>query len=229
MVGNHEVIILESSMSQPHNQEPSTPLDESTVDRDPIRLFRNWFDAALASGSRLPESMTLATATAEGKPSARVVLLKTVDAEGFVFYTNYRSVKAQELDENPHAALVFYWVGLDRQVRVQGKVSRVSAEESDDYFKTRPRESQLGALASPQSDVIESREVLEERLRALEREYRDREVERPAHWGGFRLKPEQIEFWEIVPAACTTVSLMTCKPMVHGPSNAWRRRLLPKA
>lgn len=173
-----------------------TLLDESTVDRDPIKLFRLWFDDAIASGSRLPESMTLATATLGGKPSARVVLLKNVDANGFVFYTNYRSAKAKELDENPQAALVFYWVGLDRQVRVEGRVERVSAAESDEYFKTRPRESQLGALASPQSEVIESREVLEGRLRTLEREYQDREVERPAHWGGFRLKPERIEFWE---------------------------------
>ena len=174
----------------------STVLDETTVDRDPIKQFRRWFDYAIASGSRLPESMTLATATAEGKPAARVVLLKQVDEAGFVFYTNYRSAKAKELDENPQAALVFYWVGLDRQVRVEGKVERVSSAESEEYFKTRPRESQLGALASPQSEVIEGREVLEEHLRALAEEYRDREVPRPAHWGGYRLKPERIEFWE---------------------------------
>ena len=174
----------------------STALDETTVDRDPIKLFRRWFDDAIASGSHLPESMTLATATAEGKPAARVVLLKQVDEAGFVFYTNYRSAKAKELDENPQAALVFYWVGLDRQVRVEGKVERVSSAESEEYFKTRPRESQLGALASPQSEVIEGREVLEEHLRALAEEYRDREVPRPAHWGGYRLKPERIEFWE---------------------------------
>ena len=174
----------------------STVLDETTVDRDPINQFRRWFDDAIASGSRLPESMTLATATAEGKPAARVVLLKQVDEHGFVFYTNYRSAKAKELDENPQAALVFYWVGLDRQVRVEGKVERVSSAESEEYFKTRPRESQLGALASPQSEVIEGREVLEEHLRALAEEYRDREVPRPAHWGGYRLKPERIEFWE---------------------------------
>lgn len=183
-------------MTQPPNKLSSPPLDEATVDRDPIKQFRLWFDAAVASGSRLPESMTLATSTSDGKPSARVVLLKSVDSHGFVFYTNYRSAKARELDENPHAALVFYWVGLDRQVRVQGTVSRVSAEESDQYFQTRPRESQLGALASPQSEVIESREVLEERLGALEKECRDREVERPSHWGGYRLKPNRIEFWE---------------------------------
>jgi pyridoxamine 5'-phosphate oxidase len=181
------------------NHQDSTAktfLDEATVDRDPITLFRKWFDAAIASGSRLPESMTLATATASGKPSARVVLLKQVDEAGFVFYTNYRSAKAKELDQNPQAALVFYWVGLDRQVRVEGTVIRTSAEESDNYFRTRPRESQLGALASPQSEVIEGREVLEDRLRQLDEEYRDREVERPAHWGGYRLKPERFEFWE---------------------------------
>jgi pyridoxamine 5'-phosphate oxidase len=185
------------------NQQPDSPnsisakaLDETTVDRDPIKLFRNWFDAALASGSRLPESMTLATATKDGRPSARVVLLKQIDEAGFVFYTNYRSAKARELEQNPQAALVFYWVGLDRQVRVEGRVERVSPAESDEYFKTRPRDSQLGALASPQSEVIESREVLEERLRELEEEYREREVARPAHWGGYRLKPERIEFWE---------------------------------
>jgi pyridoxamine 5'-phosphate oxidase len=183
-------------MSQIDKQESSTPLDETTVDRDPIKLFRNWFDAAVASGSRLPESMTLATATRNGKPAARVVLLKQVDGDGFVFYTNYRSAKAKELEENPQAALVFYWVGLDRQVRVEGRVERVSPAESDEYFKTRPRESQLGALASPQSEVIEGREVLENNLRKLEEDYRDREVERPAHWGGYRLKPERIEFWQ---------------------------------
>ena len=178
------------------DKDAGRALDQKTVDRDPIRLFRNWFDAAIASGSRLPESMTLATATAGGKPSARVVLLKQVDSDGFVFYTNYRSAKAKELEANPQAALVFYWVGLDRQIRVEGRVARVSAAESDEYFKTRPRESQLGALASPQSDVIESREVLEQRLRDLEREYHDREVARPPHWGGYRLKPDRIEFWE---------------------------------
>ena len=171
-------------------------LDETTVDPNPINQFRKWFDAAVASGSRLPESMTLATSTRGGKPSARVVLLKQVDENGFVFYTNYRSAKARDLDDNPNAALCFYWVGLDRQVRVEGQVQKVSAVESDAYFKTRPRESQLGALASPQSEVIESREVLDQRLRQLEETYRDKEVKRPAHWGGYRLKPARIEFWE---------------------------------
>jgi pyridoxamine 5'-phosphate oxidase len=171
-------------------------LDEEHVDPNPIDLFRRWFSDALASGSRLPDAMTLATATKDGKPSARMVLLKQVDEHGFVFYTNYRSKKALELDENPRAALVLYWVQLDRQVRVEGRVERVSAAESDEYFATRPRESQLGALASPQSEVIESREVLEERYAELDKFYHEREVERPDNWGGYRLKPDLIEFWQ---------------------------------
>lgn len=183
-------------MNLNHEQNAAADLDEKTVDRDPLKLFRRWFDEAIASGSRLPDAMTLATATKEGKPSARMVLLKQVDDDGFVFYTNYNSRKARELDENPYAALVAYWVGLDRQVRVEGTVERESAAESDEYFRTRPRESQLGALASPQSEVIESREVLEQRFRDFEAMYRDRSVARPAHWGGYRLKPNLIEFWQ---------------------------------
>jgi len=176
--------------------KPNEYLDETTVDRNPIAQFQRWFDAALASGSRLPESMTLATANKDGKPSARVVLLKKVDNDGFVFYTNYGSDKAQQLEQNPQAALVFYWVGLDRQVRVEGSVKRVSGAESDEYFKTRPRESQLGALASPQSHTIENREVLERKHDQLEQEFRGREVPRPNYWGGYRLRPTRIEFWE---------------------------------
>jgi pyridoxamine 5'-phosphate oxidase len=177
-------------------QHSNADLDVTSVDRDPIKQFGRWFNEAIASGSRLPESMTLATSTASGRPSARVVLLKQVDDNGFVFYTNYRSAKARELEENPQAALVFYWVGIDRQVRVEGTVSRVSAQESTEYFKTRPRESQLGALASPQSEVIESREVLENNFRELDEAYRNRPVDRPAHWGGYRLKPDRVEFWQ---------------------------------
>lgn len=183
-------------MIETQNRKTDEPLDEQHVDPNPIDLFRRWFSDALASGSRLPDAMTLATATKDGKPSARMVLLKQVDEQGFVFYTNYRSKKAQELDENPRAALVLYWVQLDRQVRVEGQVERISATESDEYFATRPRESQLGALASPQSEVIESREDLEKRYAELDEFYRDRDVERPEFWGGYRLKPELIEFWQ---------------------------------
>jgi pyridoxamine 5'-phosphate oxidase len=176
--------------------EQNDELDERVIDRDPIRQFRIWFHEVVSSGMKLPEAMTLATATRDGRPSARVVLLKQVDNEGFVFYTNYRSAKARDLDENPQAALVFYWSQFDRQVRVEGSVQRTSAEESESYFKTRPRESQIGAWASPQSDVISGRDVLENRVEELEQLYRDREIDCPEHWGGYRLKPVRIEFWK---------------------------------
>jgi len=171
-------------------------LDEKTVNRDPIAQFKAWFDDAVAANLPLPEAMTLATATPDGRPSARMVLLKQVDEDGFVFFTNYHSAKAEQLDANPYAALVFYWSRLDRQVRVEGTVIRTSAEESRDYFKTRPRESQIGAWASAQSEVIASREVLEQRAHELEEQYGDREIECPEYWGGYRVKPERIEFWK---------------------------------
>lgn len=171
-------------------------LDEKLIDRDPIRQFQLWFDDAIAAKLPLPEAMTLATATPDGRPSARMVLLKQVDQDGFVFYTNYRSAKASQLDANPHAALVFYWAQLDRQVRVEGSVSRTSEAESREYFRTRPRESQIGAWASEQSEVIGSREALEQRAKDLETLYGDREIDCPEHWGGYRVKPERIEFWK---------------------------------
>lgn len=171
-------------------------LDERNVDANPIRQFQLWFNEAVGRGLPLAEAMTLCTATNDGKPSARMVLLKGVAESGFVFYTNYRSRKARELDENPFAALVFYWEPLERQVRVEGQAARISAAESDKYFQTRPRESQLGAIASPQSDVIESREMLEQEFQVLEEKYGDQAIERPAHWGGYRLVPERIEFWK---------------------------------
>jgi pyridoxamine 5'-phosphate oxidase len=183
-------------MNDPKHQYNSDSIDEKTVDRDPLHLFQRWLDEAIAAAIPLPEAMTLATSTPEGKPSARLVLLKGADERGFVFYTNYNSMKARELDVNPQAALVFYWPQLERQARVEGKVERTSTDESDAYFKTRPRESQIGALASPQSEVIPSRDMLQQRARELEELYRDREVERPAHWGGYRLQPERIEFWK---------------------------------
>lgn len=174
----------------------SEGLDEKTIDRDPIKQFQAWLDDAFAAKLPLAEAMTLATVTPDGKPVARMVLLKQVDHDGFVFYTNYNSAKARELDANPNAALVFYWTQLDRQVRVEGSVTRTSVEESREYFATRPRESQIGAWASEQSEVIASREVLEQRASELEQQYRDREIDCPEHWGGYRLQPERIEFWK---------------------------------
>jgi pyridoxamine 5'-phosphate oxidase len=171
-------------------------LDEKTIDRDPITQFQIWLNDAFTAKLPLAEAMTLATATLDGKPSARMVLLKQVDHDGFVFYTNYNSAKARQLDANPHAALVFYWAQLDRQVRVEGTVSKTSAAESQAYFSTRPRESQIGAWASEQSEAIASRAVLEERAIEVEKKYGDREIDRPEHWGGYRLKPERIEFWK---------------------------------
>ena len=171
-------------------------LDEKTIDHDPIKQFQAWLNDAIAAKLPLPEAMTLATATPDGKPSARMVLLKQVDDDGFVFFTNYNSAKAEQLDANPYAALVFYWAPLDRQVRVEGSVVRTPVQESRDYFKTRPRESQIGAWASAQSDVISGREVLEQRAQELEALYGDREIDCPEHWGGYRLKPERIEFWK---------------------------------
>jgi pyridoxamine 5'-phosphate oxidase len=183
-------------MNDTKPQYNSDSIDEKTVDRDPLKLFQRWLDEAIAAGIHLPEAMTLATSTPEGKPSARLILLKEADERGFVFYTNYNSPKARDLDSNPQAAMVFYWPQLERQVRVEGAIERTSADESDAYFKTRPRESQIGALASPQSEVIPSREALQQRARELEKLYEGREVERPAHWGGYRLLPERIEFWK---------------------------------
>jgi pyridoxamine 5'-phosphate oxidase len=171
-------------------------LDENLIDRDPIKQFQLWLNDAIGAKLPLPEAMTLATATPDGRPSARMVLLKQVDHDGFVFFTNYNSAKASQLDANPYAALVFYWSQLDRQVRVEGSVTRTSAEDSREYFSTRPRESQIGAWASAQSEVVTGRDVLEQHAKDLETLYSDREVDCPEYWGGYRVKPERIEFWK---------------------------------
>jgi len=171
-------------------------LDEKRIERDPIKQFQSWFNDGFEAKLPMPDAMSLATVTPDGRPTARMVLLKQVDEDGFVFFTNYQSSKAQQLEINPYAALVFYWPQFERQVRVEGKVTKTSAEESAAYFKTRPRESQIGAWASPQSEVISAREVLEQRANELSDQYCDREIDCPTHWGGFRLKPDRIEFWK---------------------------------
>ncbi len=170
-------------------------LHRRDLDPDPVEQFREWFDAASTAISELPEAMTLATADAGGRPSARLVLLKGIEQGAFTFFTNYDSRKSIELAENPRASLVFWWPPLQRQVRVDGVVERVTEEESDRYFATRPRGSQLGAWASNQSGTI-SEETLEERLAEAERRFGDGDVPRPPHWGGFRVIPDAIEFWQ---------------------------------
>jgi pyridoxamine 5'-phosphate oxidase len=169
---------------------------ETDAAPDPIEQFRRWFEEALAADLREPNAMTLATATPDGRPAARVVLLKGFDERGFVFYTNYESRKGRELEENPYSALVFYWGELERQVRIEGRAGRVTGEESDAYYQSRPLGSRLGAWVSEQSRPVGDRATLEERLRELEGEYEGREVARPPFWGGYRVEPEEIEFWQ---------------------------------
>ena len=171
-------------------------LHEAGIHADPIRQFEAWFADAVAAQVPEPNAMTLATTSRDGVPSGRIVLLKGVDADGFVFYTDYRSRKAAELAENPLAALVFLWKEIERQVRVSGAVTRVPPAESEAYFRSRPLGSRLGAWASHQSSVIASREELEERLRTVSARFIDADVPLPPHWGGFRVVPDELEFWQ---------------------------------
>ncbi len=174
-------------------------LRESDLDPDPLRQFRRWLEQALKAHPLEPYAMTLATAAPDGKPSARMVLLRGVDERGFLFYTNYDSRKSRELADNPWAALVLFWVELGRQVRIEGRTERVSAEQSDAYFHSRPRGSQLAARASAQSQVIPNRQVLEQSMEEQVAEFQGQPVPRPANWGGYRLVPESIEFWQSRP------------------------------
>jgi pyridoxamine 5'-phosphate oxidase len=171
------------------------PLLEEDVDRDPYAQFAAWFEQA-SDAIRAPEAACLATATPDGAPSMRMVLVKATGADGFVFYSNYESRKGSELAANPRGALLFYWDALGRQVRIEGVVARLPAEESAAYIRTRPRASQLSALASPQSRVIPNREELEDRVAALAEEYANDDVPLPESWGGYRLRAERIEFWQ---------------------------------
>ncbi len=171
-------------------------LSEADAGDDPFALFRGWFDAAMSAGLPEPNAFTLATATPDGKPSARVVLLKHLDDRGFTFFTNYRSRKAGEMAANPHVAMAFLWAGLERQVRVEGVAEVVTAEESDGYFRVRPMGSRLGAWASPQSQIIPSREHLEALQAAVAEKYAGDDPPRPPHWGGYRVVPDAVEFWQ---------------------------------
>ena len=184
------------SIAQLRREYAGTRLDERNVDPDPLAQFRRWFDEALRAELPEPNAMTLATATPEGIPSARIVLLKAADERGFTFFTDYRSQKGRELEANPYAALVFHWGEVERQVRISGTVSRVPRGQSEAYFRTRPRESRLGAWSSHQSAVLPGREVLEARLREVAAQHPGEDVPTPPYWGGYVVKPEAIEFWQ---------------------------------
>ena len=172
------------------------PLLEREADPDPLRMFQAWFAAARDTGMDLPEAVALATATPEGAPSARMVLLKGSDEAGLVFFTSYTSRKARDLEANPRAALLFHWPELGRQVRVEGDVAQVSREDTERYVRSRPRASQISALASHQSQRLESREALEARVSELAARYADEDPPVPEHWGGYRLLPGEWEFWQ---------------------------------
>ena len=171
-------------------------LNETDADPNPIRQFDRWWQDALLSRIDEVNAMTLVTATPDGKPSARIVLLKGFDEKGFTFFTNYESRKGQELLLNPQTALVFFWKELERQIRIEGTAEKLSADESDAYFKSRPADSRLGAWSSPQSAVIGNRDVLEKNMRALKAKYSYDDIPRPPHWGGYRVVPSLIEFWQ---------------------------------
>ena len=171
-------------------------LSKEEVDENPISQFKKWMSQAISFQIAEPNAMTLATSTPDGVPSARVVLLKSFDKNGFVFFTNYESRKGQELSKNPHACIVFDWHLMERQVRIEGVAKKVTAEASDQYFNARPESSQLGAWISPQSTFIDGRQELDDRKTKVESMFKDKAISRPPHWGGYVLKPHTIEFWQ---------------------------------
>jgi len=170
-------------------------LSENDVAADPVVQFSTWFDEALKAELPEPNAMSIATVGADGRPSSRIVLLKQVDADGFTWFTNYHSRKGRDIEEHPYVALLFHWVELERQVRIEGRIEQVASAESDAYFFSRPLRSQLGAIASQQSAPVDKRETLEKQFAAVEQEYSTHPV-RPAHWGGYRVIPEKMEFWQ---------------------------------
>ena len=183
-------------MNEPISETSEPSLRRRDLDPDPVVQFGRWYEEAINSVPKLPNAMTLATATTDGRVSARMVLLKDFDHRGFVFYTNYESRKCRELESNPQATLVFYWAELDRQVRITGRVRRTTREESAEYFSTRPRESQIAAWASEQSAVIESRDFLKKKFDEHAVRFEGHDVPLPPFWGGYRLEAEEVEFWQ---------------------------------
>jgi pyridoxamine 5'-phosphate oxidase len=169
---------------------------ETEAHQNPLEQFKIWFQQALDAEILEPNAMTVATTTTDGKPCARIVLLKAFDERGFTFFTNYESQKGQKLTKNPYAALVFWWGELERQVRIEGEVEKVTPEESDQYFYSRPKASQIGAWVSEQSKIIESRAILDQKFAELAQQYQNQRIQRPEHWGGFRVIPSVMEFWQ---------------------------------
>jgi pyridoxamine 5'-phosphate oxidase len=196
VISDKEIKTMDKNIADLRKDYSLQELSEKEINPNPFIQFKFWFDQALAAQLTEPNAMTLATSTPDGKPSGRMVLLKNFDERGFVLFTSYNSHKGQELAENPHAALVFWWAELERQVRIVGTVEKISTEESDGYFEMRPPHSRLGAWASNQSEVIAGREVLERQWQEFQRKYQNQEVPRPPYWGGFRVIPQEIEFWQ---------------------------------
>ena len=178
------------------NEYLAASLSETDTDSNPVKQFEKWFNEALKVEIQEPTAMTLATATSDGRPSARIVLMKGFDQNGFIFYTNYLSRKGKELAKNPLGSLLFFWGTLERQVRIEGTIEKISKENSIEYFHNRPRASQLGAVISPQSQEIPGRELLETKFAEAEKEYTDKDIPKPSYWGGYILKPRLIEFWQ---------------------------------
>lgn len=187
---------MDKNISSIRKEYALKQLDESEVDKNPFVQFGFWFNDALEAEVNEPNAMILSTVSSEGRPSSRVVLLKGFDENGFTFFTNYKSRKALHMETNPFASLLFFWPELERQVRIEGEIIKVSPEESDEYFNSRPEGSKIGAWASPQSSVIKSRGFLESIKMVIEDKFANRPISRPPNWGGFRLKPNLIEFWQ---------------------------------
>lgn len=187
---------MTKTLSEIRTDYQAATLSENDVLANPFKQFDKWFREALEAEVMEPNAMNLATSTPDGKPSSRIVLLKGLDDNGFVFYTNYHSDKGQLLAINPYAALTFFWPELERQVRIEGKIEKVTAQESDEYFASRPKGSQIGAWVSEQSTEIKNRDVLDNRLAELTEQYTNQPVQRPPHWGGYRLLPQSVEFWQ---------------------------------